>query len=349
MTWLGNSNCYFCLHSVISYPSKWTLNLTYDVLMRSFLTILEGQSIKFHKSIGSICLRLKNFAVWICWSIAWVYQLKAKFTSIQLTTCKNFAEVKLRSDRSNDMVVEDSVICICCFTTWWSHRCSCWQEACISVFGYCNRNVNCHSIIVYICNVSFHFFNSVVVDTNFIEGQFTKVDFTIGSIGHSLVGIGITCSVSSQCEAKVSCVQSTVWKWFIKVKIYFYWVRCEGIIKFFIFTRCWVTISINTINWGVGCSSCQSMTCLSNSNRYFRFHLVIGHICQWSLDLFNRIIKGLAVISLSWSIFSKIVHCVLDTCELHITSRIVGCSSNHSTCFIQKIKSKLICLKLTTR
>ena len=123
MTCFRYSHCHLCLHWIISYPSKWTLNLTYDVLMRSFLTILEGKSIKFHKSIGIICLRLKNFSVWICWSIAWVYQLKAKFTSIQLTTCKSFSEVKLCSDRSNNVIIESCIICTCCFTTCCSHLC----------------------------------------------------------------------------------------------------------------------------------------------------------------------------------------------------------------------------------
>ena len=340
MTWLGNSNCYFCLHGVISYPSKWTLNLTYDVLMRSFLTILEGQSIKFHKSVGIICLRLKNFSVWICWSIAWVYQLKAKFTSSQLTTCKNLAEVKLRSDRSNDMVVEDSVICICCFTTWWSHRCSCWQEACISVFGYCNRNVNCHSIIVNIWNVSFHFFNSVVIDTSFIEWQRTKVNLTISFICYRFINITVT----SQFKAEITSIKRTIWKRLIKVKVYFHWRWCEGIVKFFIFIRCWVTISINTINWGVGCNSCQDMMIIfSNFNSYFRFHLIIRHTCFgccWH-NFFYSVVKSLS--TLSWRICCKVTNFVFNAREFNITVRIIFCSANHCTCFIQKIKSKLIC------
>ena len=351
MTRFGNSNRYFSFHGVISYPSKWTLNLTYDVLMRSFLTILEGQSIKFHKSIGIICLRLKNFSVWICWSIAWVYQLKAKFTSIQLTTCKSLTEVKLYSDWGYNMVVEDSVICICCFTTWWSHFSLSTQKTCCSIFRNSYFHADCHFIVVYIGNVSFHFFNSVVVDTFFIKWQFTKVDFTIGSIGHSLVGIGITRSVSSQSKAKVTSVQRSIWKRFIEFKIYFHWRWCKGIVELCICTCRCISICIHTICWWIWWSCWnQSMAWLSNSHCHFCFHLVIGHSSFWRCwdNFFYSVVKGLTWIPLSWSICSKITSTILNTCEFHIASCIISCSCYLCAWFVIQFECEFIRFQIAT-
>ena len=252
MTWLSNSNCYVSFHWVISHTCFRTLNFFYSVLVVTNLSICKCQGIETNTSASIILFCLKDFTIF-------VFQYEAKFASFQVTTCKSFAEVKLSSYRSYNVVVEDLVISTSCFTTCWSHFSLSSQKTCSSIFS--NRYFNCdsHFIVVYIGIVAFHFFNSVVVDTFMVKWQFAKVNLTVSFIGYSFINIVIT----SQREAKVTCVQSTIWKWFIKVKVNFNRTWCECVIEFCI---CWKNVSCF-----------KNVAFLSNSDCYFSFHCIVSH------------------------------------------------------------------------
>ena len=252
MTWLSNSNCYVSFHWVISHTCFSSLNFFYSVLVVTNLSICKCQCVKFNFTVGIILFCLKDFTIF-------VFQYKAKFASFQVTTCKSFAEVKLCSYRSYNVVVEDLVISTSCFTTCWSHFSLSNQKTCSGIFSNCYFNCDSHFIVVYIGIVALHFFNSVVVDTFTVEWQFAEVNLTVSFVSYSFVNIVIT----SQCEAKVTCVQSTVWKWFIKFKVNFNRTWCECIVELCI---CWKSICCF-----------KNVTFLSNSDCYFSLHCIVSH------------------------------------------------------------------------
>ena len=185
MTIFRYSNCNLCLHSVISHSCFWASDFFYCVLVSSNLSICKCQIVKGNNTIRFVLLRLNNVS-------RSIFKDKSKLTVFKGTSCKGFAEVKSSLNWSNYMVVEDSVICICCFTTWWSHFSLNTQKTCCSIFRNGYFHADCHFIVVYIGNVSFHFFNSVVVDTFFIKWQFTEVNLTVSFVAYSFINIVIT-------------------------------------------------------------------------------------------------------------------------------------------------------------
>ena len=252
MTWLSNSNCYVSFHWVISHTRFRTLNFFYSVLVVPNLSICECQCVKFNFTVGIILFCLNDFTIF-------VFQYKAKFTSFQVTTCKSFAEVELSSYWSYNVVVEDLVVSTSCFTACWSHFSLSNQKTWSRIFSNCYFNRDSHFIVVYIGIVALHFFNSVVVDTFAVKWQFAEVNLTVSFVSYSFINIVIT----SQCEAKVTCVQSTVWKWFIKFKVNFNRTWCECVVELCI---CWKSVCCF-----------KNVTFLSNSDCYFSFHCIVSH------------------------------------------------------------------------